>query len=55
MSHDEIIDASIREEAYRSMRMLAWSLAFVAILLSPVVVLTAVLYGWKEIEWLIYH
>lgn len=53
MSHDELIDASVREEAYRSMRMLAWSFIAVGILLSPVLVLAGLVAGWKAIEFLV--
>lgn len=53
MSFDEILDAGIRHEAYQSMRMLAYTIIFVGVVLSPIAVLSAFFYGWKALEYLV--
>lgn len=51
MSFDELIEARVKEDAMRTMRMLWWAFIGVVILYSPIAVLTGLFYGWKALEY----
>lgn len=50
MSHEELLSCRVTEDAYKTMRMLTYAVVYVGVLLSPIVVLTAVVCGWKAVE-----
>jgi len=51
MSDAEILSCRITDDAYRTMRMLTYCVVYLAVLLSPVVALSACFWGWKATEW----
>lgn len=55
MSNSEILSARVTQDAYATMRMLTYAAVYLAVILSPFVVLTAVVCGWKAVENVILH
>lgn len=55
MSHSELLEARITVDGYRTFRMLTYCVIYLAVLLSPVVALSACFWGWKATEWFLMH
>lgn len=55
MSHDETISAGITSEGYKAFRLLTYCVVYLAVLCSPIAVLAAAVYGWRTVEYVIFH
>lgn len=55
MSHDDVLSACITSEGYRTFRLLTYCVVYLAVLCSPIAVLAAAVYGWKTVEYVIFH
>jgi hypothetical protein len=51
MTKQQLLDAGVEPEVWASMRMLTWSTIAVAIIYSPIVVLTGLFYGWRALDY----